>query len=111
MEQALADRMAALKDAAVAVDQTLAGAADTTLTRMRHALDDLHRKIVRAAKRRDEALRRQFEHARTVAFPNGIPQERALGVAALLNQYGPALVDQLVDELPTDAGHHYLVAP
>jgi bacillithiol biosynthesis cysteine-adding enzyme BshC len=111
LDQALASRMAALRDAAAAVDPTLAGAAETTLSRMRQLAEDLHRRIVRAAKRRDESLRRQFDHARTVAFPNGTPQERALGVPAVLNQYGPALVDQLIDELPTDAAHHYLVTP
>jgi uncharacterized protein YllA (UPF0747 family) len=110
-ERAIDDRMAALKSAAAAVDPTLAGAADTTATRMRHALDTLHRKIVRAAKRRDETLRRQFNHAQMVCFPNGQPQDRTLGVAAVINQYGPGLVDQLIDALPVDGGQHLVVVP
>ena len=32
------------------------------------------------------------------AFPDGIPQERALGSIALLNRYGPAFVPRLMQE-------------
>jgi len=110
-ETAIRDRMAALKAAAVAVDPTLGGAADTTLARMQQALDGFRQKIVRAAKRRDDTLRRQFTRTRTLCFPDGHPQERTLSVAALINQYGPGLLDQLLDELPIDASRHYLVVP
>jgi len=54
-------------------------------------------------------LRRQFFRARAQAFPDGIPQERALGSIALLNRYGPALVQKLVQELPLDLGHHWVL--
>jgi len=111
LERTIAEGMDRMSAAAAGVDPTLAGAADTTARRMRLALDTLERKIVRAAKRSDETLRRQFEHARTVSFPNGQPQDRVLGVAAVLNQYGPALLDELVDQLPVDGGRHYLLVP
>lgn len=110
-ETAIRDRMAALKAAAETVDPTLGGAADTTLSRMQQAMDGLRQKIVRAAKRRDDTLRRQFTRTRTLCFPDGHPQERTLSVAALINQYGPGLLDQLLDELPVDASRHYLVVP
>ena len=43
------------------------------------------------------------------AFPDGVPQERALGSIALLNRYGPALVQRLMQELPLDLGHHWVL--
>ena len=43
------------------------------------------------------------------AFPGGEPQERAVGFVYFLNKYGPALVDRLYAELPTDAGTHWVV--
>ena len=58
--------------------------------------------MISAAKKRDETLRRQFFRARAQAFPDGIPQERALGSVALLNRYGPALVRADVEEFPLD---------
>ena len=72
-------------------------------------LKKLHGKIIQAAKRKDETLRRQFQNARAQAFPGGEPQERVVGFVYFLNKYGPALVDRLYTELPTDAGTHWVV--
>jgi bacillithiol biosynthesis cysteine-adding enzyme BshC len=92
------------------LDPTLEGAARSAQGRMRHDLEALHGKTIQAAKRRNETLRRQFVHARALAFPQGRPQERTVGFVSFLNQYGPALVERLEDELPLDLGHHWIVA-
>lgn len=92
------------------VDPTLEGAARASLTRLQHELDTLQWKTVRAVKRREGELRRQFTHAQALAFPGGAPQERVLGVAYFVNAYGPALVDRLVADLPTDMGSHWLIS-
>lgn len=92
-----------------ALDPTLEGAARSTLGRMQHDLHNLHGKMIQAAKRRDETLRRQFMHARALAFPGGHAQERTIGFVSFLNQYGPALVDRLDEELPLDLGRHWIV--
>jgi bacillithiol biosynthesis cysteine-adding enzyme BshC len=93
-----------------ALDPTLEGAARSTLGRMQHDLQTLHGKMISAAKRRDETLRRQFMHARALAFPGGHAQERMIGFVSFLNQYGPALVDRLDEELPLDLGRHWIVS-
>ena len=79
-----------------ALDPTLEGAASSTQGRMRHDLETLHGKMIQAAKRRDETLRRQFTRARALAFPGGHAQERSIGFIAFLNQYGGALIDRLI---------------
>ncbi len=109
--QAVEDGMARLIAAVPAVDATLAGAARSSLGRMQHDLRTLHEKIVQAAKRRDETLRRQFVRTRALAFPDGHPQERAVGFIYFLNRYGPALIDRLHDELPLDTGAHWVLTP
>jgi bacillithiol biosynthesis cysteine-adding enzyme BshC len=96
-------------DALPAVDPTLAGAARTTLGKMQHELRALHSKMIHAAKRRDDTLRRQFTRAQSQIFPHGHPQERTLGVVFFLNRYGPALVDRLLDDLPIDPGYHWVM--
>jgi bacillithiol synthase len=101
--------MSKLVEALPALDPTLEGAARSTLGRMQHDLQTLHGKMIQAAKRRDETLRRQFLHARTLAFPHGHPQERTIGFVSFLNQYGPAFVDRLDEELPIDIGRHWVV--
>jgi bacillithiol biosynthesis cysteine-adding enzyme BshC len=105
----LEQRMERLAKEVVQIDPTLEGASRSTLSRMQDDLKKLHGKIIQAAKRKDETLRRQFQNARSQAFPGGEPQERAVGFVYFLNRYGPALVDRLYVELPVDAGIHWVV--
>jgi bacillithiol biosynthesis cysteine-adding enzyme BshC len=101
--------MARVVEALPSLDPTLEGAAKTTLGKMEHELRSLHSKVIHAAKKRDETLRRQFVRAQAQAFPHGHPQERTLGVVYFINKYGPGVVDLLLDELPIDFGQHWLV--
>ena len=85
----MSEKMERVVDAVPAVDPTLAGAAKTTLGKMEHELRALQGKMIQAAKRRDETLRRQFTRAQAQTFPHGHPQERTLAVVYFLNRYGP----------------------
>ena len=96
-------------DVMPALDPTLSGAARTTLGKMEHDLKGLHTKVIHAAKRRNETLKRQFTRAQSQVFPEGHPQERTLAVVYFLNRYGPALIDRLLEELPLDLGRHWLM--
>jgi bacillithiol synthase len=109
--RAVEDRMAAVTAAVTAVDPTLEGASRSTLGKMQDDLRKLQAKIVQAAKRKDETLRRQFKHAQTQAFPSGTPQERLLGTIYFLNKYGPALIERLCQEPPIDSGTHWVLTP
>jgi bacillithiol biosynthesis cysteine-adding enzyme BshC len=118
LEEALQDaartiegKMAAVIAAVPGVDPTLEGAARSTLGRMTHDLRTLHQKVIHAAKRRHDTLRRQFVRTRALVFPHGHPQERTLGFVWFLNRYGPALVDVLERELPGEAGVHAVLTP
>ena len=108
-EAAVARAMQRVVEVIPAVDPTLAGAARTTLGKMQHEIRALNGKVIQAAKKRDETLRRQFIRAQALAFPQGHPQERALGVVYFLNLYGPALVERLLQDLPLDPGHHWIL--
>ena len=107
--QVIEAQMTKVIQAMPALDPTLEGAARSTLERMQRDLQTLHGKMIQAAKRRDETLRRQFIHARALAFPGGHAQERTIGFVSFLNQYGPALVARLDEELPLDLGRHWIV--
>ena len=116
VEQALRDAaaqtqqaMARVVEALPSLDPTLSGAAKTTLGKMEHELRSLHSKVIHAAKKRHETLRRQFVRAQAQAFPHGHPQERTLGVIYFLTKYGPGVIDLLIEELPVDPGQHWLV--
>ena len=87
-----------------AIDPTLEGAARSTLGKMQHDLQTLHGKIIQAAKRRDETLRRQFTTARA-----GVPRRPAAGARSrvrLVPQPVRAGARRAADEeLPLDIGH------
>lgn len=96
-------------DAMPALDPTLVGAAKTTMGKMEHDLKSLQGKVIQAAKRRDETLRRQFTRAQAQIFPLGHPQERTLTLVYFINRYGPGLVDTLLRTLPLELGRHWVV--
>jgi bacillithiol synthase len=108
-EEHIRQTMDRVIEAMPALDPTLAGAARTTLGKMEHELRTLRTKVIHAAKRRDETLRRQFTRAQAQFYPLGHPQERTLAVAFFLNRYGPAFVDRLLDQLPLDLGQHWIM--
>ena len=108
--KAIAERMDVLAAAVPALDATLAGAVKGVQGKMEHDLSGLRGKIIQAAKRRDDTLRRQFLRARALTFPDGHPQERVVGFVYFLNRYGPALVDRLLESLPVDMGAHWVLA-
>jgi len=103
------ERMASIATAVPQIDPTLEGAVQSTLGRMQHDLKTLHNKVIQAAKRRDETLRRQFKHAQALTFPHGHPQEREIACVWFLNRYGPGLVDRLMEDLPLEMGHHWVL--
>jgi bacillithiol biosynthesis cysteine-adding enzyme BshC len=106
---AIEERMAAVAAAVPQIDPTLEGTVKSTLGKLQHEVHTLHNKVIHAAKRRDETLRRQFQRAQSLTFPQGHPQEREVGFVWFLNRYGPALVDRLIDELPLEMGHHWVL--
>ena len=108
-ERALQASLQRVIDAMPALDPTLAGAAKSTMGKMEHDLRSLRGKVIQAAKRRDETLRRQFTRAQAQIFPLGHPQERTLTLVYFLNRYGPGLVDALRAQLPIEMGRHWIV--
>jgi bacillithiol biosynthesis cysteine-adding enzyme BshC len=108
--RAVEDRLTRLASEVRQIDPTLEGATSSTLGRMQDDLKKLHGKIIQAAKRKDDTLRRQFHHAQAQAFPAGHPQEREIGFVYFLDIYGPALVERLLDDLPLDLGVHWVIA-
>ena len=103
------ERMAAVAAAVPQIDPTLEGTVKSTLGRMQHDLHTLHNKVIQAAKRRNETLRRQFQRSQALTFPNGHPQEREIGFVWFNNRYGPALVDRLLEDLPLEMGYHWVL--
>ena len=106
--QAITASLDTLATAVVAIDATLEGAVRSASGRMQDDLKKLQGKILQAAKKKDDTLRRQFRHAQVQAFPAGTPQERLIGFVTFLNRVGPGLVDRILAEMPPAAGQHWI---
>jgi bacillithiol biosynthesis cysteine-adding enzyme BshC len=104
------ERMDALAGVVPQIDPTLEGTVRTTLGKMQHELHTLHNKVIQAAKRKDETLRRQFQRAQALTFPAGHPQEREIGFVWFLNRYGSALIQRLREDIPLGMGQHYVLS-
>ncbi|MBX6330447.1 MAG: bacillithiol biosynthesis BshC, partial [Gemmatimonadaceae bacterium] len=64
---------------------------------IQHRLDRLERRVVAAAKRREEELVRDLDTARAALFPLGKPQERVLNLIPMLARHGPPLLDAMLE--------------
>jgi bacillithiol biosynthesis cysteine-adding enzyme BshC len=106
----IVERMDALAQVVPQIDPTLEGTVRTTLGKMQHEMQTLHNKVIHAAKRKDETVRRQFQRAQSLTFPSGQPQEREVGFVWFLNRYGPALVTRLMEDVPLGMGQHYVLS-
>lgn len=108
-ESTIHERLGRLRAVVPAVDPTLDGAVQSMASRLDHEMRGLRSKVIQAAKRRNETLRRQFTRAQQLTFPGGHAQERTVCVAWFMNRYGPALVPRLYDVLRTEPGRHWLL--
>jgi uncharacterized protein YllA (UPF0747 family) len=109
--RALDERMNVLAREVAAVDATLESAARSALGRMQDDVKKLQAKVVQAAKRKDDTLRRQFKNAQAQAFPGGAPQERSVAVISFLNRYGESIIERIADGLTLDPGVHTVLTP
>jgi len=109
LSQNIAEQLSNIETTVPTIDPTLAGAVKSTQGRMDKELRNLKAKIIQAAKRRDETLRRQFSRARSQSFPGGSLQERSVGSIYFLNRYGEAFFDRLLEQLPLEIGRHWLL--
>jgi len=110
VEHAVDDHMTTLSTEVATVDPTLSGAAESTRGRVNRDLSNFRNKVVQAAKRRDQTLRRQFSRAQDQLFPGGVLQERAVSNLYFLNRYGPALTTYLANDPTLDTAHHWVIS-
>jgi bacillithiol biosynthesis cysteine-adding enzyme BshC len=92
-----------------AIDPTLVGALDNTISKMKGNLDVLREKTIAAQQRQHEVALRQIEKAALSLFPNSNFQERELNVIYFLNKYGLEFVRWLVGEIEIDKFQHQII--
>ena len=70
-------------------------------------LKELESRSIAELRRQSESARDQLERARRRLFPGGGLQERLLSAYYFLGKYGPGLVGELLESLPSDTSLHH----
>lgn len=87
-----------LKLRAFKIDPTLAPAAEAVQARLKHTIDNLERKIVKAEKRNYETRLAQIDRIKNSLFPNGSLQERSQNFGLFYVRFGQQLIDNLIEK-------------
>ena len=92
-----------------AFEPTLKESAHLARGRMVQQLEFLKKKVVQAAKRKEDIAVGQVRKAADHLYPGGRPQERVFNVVPYLLKYGPAFIDDLDEALDLDVYGHQLL--
>jgi bacillithiol biosynthesis cysteine-adding enzyme BshC len=81
-------------------------AVDGTWEKFEYHLNKLQERYLKELERRNETLVRRIESLAAMAYPRNLLQERAFTIADLLNQYGPVVIERLLESIdPLAPGH------
>ena len=86
-----------LKQRVEKIDPTLGPSTEAIQSRLKHAMGNLERKMLRAEKRKHEVSLSHICHVKDILFPNGGLQERSENIALFYVAYGPKLIDDLIN--------------
>ena len=93
------------------VDPTLGPTVRSTRGKLLHHLEKLESKSLRAIKRKDETLRKQFFSTRTAIFPSFSMQERQLSPVQYLAKYGWYFSEIVRKHIDLGKQGHVLIYP
>jgi bacillithiol biosynthesis cysteine-adding enzyme BshC len=85
-----------LKLRAYKIDPTLANSAAAVQARLKHAIDNLEKKLVKAEKINYHTRLEQVEHIKADLFPGGSLQERSENFGLFYVKWGQTFIDELI---------------
>lgn len=101
-----------LKQKATAIDPTLRAATEAALAKMKHQLDNLEKKMLRAEKRKMSVQLSRITKLKTALFPNNSLQERVENFMEYYLQNGASFFDTIKDGIePLEPNFLVITAP
>jgi bacillithiol biosynthesis cysteine-adding enzyme BshC len=85
-----------IKLRAFKIDSTLSASTEAVSARLKHAVDKLEKKLIKAEKRNYETRLVQIENIKNDIFPNGSLQERNQNFGLMYVKFGQHFIDQLL---------------
>jgi uncharacterized protein YllA (UPF0747 family) len=86
-----------IKLRACKIDETLSPSAAAVQARLKHAVDNLENKLLRAEKRNYSTRLEQIDSIKADLFPGGGLQERNENFGLFYVKYGQAFIDELIN--------------
>ena len=108
-EAAVEALMRNIKEKAVTVDASLAAATEAALKKIKHQLDVLEKKMLRAEKRKMEVQMLRIEKLKAALFPNGGLQERVNNFSEYYLEHGASFFDAVLEGIHPLSGHFLVV--
>ena len=99
----------ALQDQLRRADPTLADALEKGRRKINYQIDGLRTRFNRSQIARDEAVRRQIEHAFDLLYPQKALQERHLNITSFIARHGLYFVDWIFDAIELESREHHIV--
>jgi bacillithiol synthase len=91
------------------LDKTLIDAAENAGSKMRYQLQGIRDKAARAEARKNTEVLRHADELITALYPNKELQEREIGAAYFLLNYGKSVLDQIKTAVRTGCGEHQVI--
>ncbi|MDP9081346.1 MAG: bacillithiol biosynthesis cysteine-adding enzyme BshC [Bacteroidota bacterium] len=85
-----------IKLRAYKIDNTLAPSAEAVQARLKHAIDNLEKKLIKAEKRNYQTRLEQVEHIKSDIFPKDSLQERSENFGLFYVKWGQEFIDELI---------------
>ncbi|HVW96049.1 MAG TPA: bacillithiol biosynthesis cysteine-adding enzyme BshC [Mucilaginibacter sp.] len=85
-----------LKLRAYKIDSTLSPSTEAVKTRLKHAIDNLEKKLVKAEKRNYHTRLEQIVHIKSAIFPKDSLQERTENFGLFYVKWGQLFIDELI---------------
>jgi bacillithiol biosynthesis cysteine-adding enzyme BshC len=85
-----------IKLRAYKIDSTLAPSTEAVLARLKHAMDNLEKKLVKAEKKNFHTRLQQVDHIKSDIFPKDSLQERTENFGLFYVKWGQGFIDELV---------------
>jgi bacillithiol biosynthesis cysteine-adding enzyme BshC len=103
------DELDKLQDQLRRADPTLADALEKGRRKINYQIDGLRTRFNRSQIARDEAVRRQLEHAFDLLYPHKALQERHINITSFIARHGLYFVDWIFDAIDLESNGHEIV--
>ncbi|HLG93393.1 MAG TPA: bacillithiol biosynthesis cysteine-adding enzyme BshC [candidate division Zixibacteria bacterium] len=109
--QAVRNAVERLKSDLIGIDPTLEKTAEQAKAKFDLELQNLEKKGIAAAKKKNEVLREQVYRTKELLFPEGVLQERIFNATYFLVKYGFEFLPQIKSQINFENFDHQVVSP